>query len=173
MRLLILISCLFFASCGSDISSPKHSDGKAYKDALISAIESADKITVTEHSSKLDLLDDPNSIQSVAEDIEYQVVSLDGASKKKFSALMHDMNEKTQNSFPGCIFQAHHTVRFFSGERVTSTMRICFECGQVQWDGASRVPPRALYSALSDFILSVGFKPKQDWRARARIAKAK
>jgi hypothetical protein len=143
------------------------SSGKLYKKDLINAISEADRIVISEHSDSGDFHDSEKDEMGQELSYVYRQVQLDAKLKAAFLALTQGLDETTQGAFAACVFEPHHTIKFYSGSRLKSTMVICFACGQVEWDGSSRTPPWSLYSGLEAIVGSAGFTPKQNWVARA------
>lgn len=146
-------------------------DGRIYRDSLVAALESADRVVITEHSDPWDLgsaknrdLADPN--------VEYRRVVLDADQRAFFRKTMMTMNPATQDWASACMPVVHHTVRFEQAGRVSGTLRICFQCSQVFWDGAEVSPPNAIYRALEAVVKNVGLEPEREWRRLAWEAKS-
>jgi hypothetical protein len=147
----------------------KHADdGRRYKEALVKAIKVSDRIVVTEHSDRSDY---PTSEQMQKElpQVEYGRVELDGPARAKFLQNAEAMDGTTKTDFNKCFFFPHHTVRFYSGSKLKSTMKICFKCSDIVWDGARLVPPIGLWTAITPLIKDAGFHTERDeevWVAR-------
>lgn len=139
-------------------------DGKLYKEALIKAIKEADRIVVTEHSDRMDFPREEVNRQDLPQ-YEYGKVELDPPARAKFLRNVEALNPVTQDVFASCIFVPHHSVAFYSGSTLNSTMRVCFHCGDIDWDGSKRVYPKAIWSAISSLIKDVGFHEERDWTA--------
>lgn len=165
----VLLFLITFASgCGSDDPATA-GDGHEYKLALIKTIEAADRIVVTEHSSPYDW-EQPNEAAQLP-DIVYGTVEVPERARRRFLQNAYDLDETTQTLLPACITVVHHTIRFYRGNQLLSTMKICFKCGQVDWDGSSRLNPWGLIGTLSQFISRAGLTPRRDWKALARQAR--
>jgi hypothetical protein len=145
-------------------------DGAKYRDALSALISRADVIVVTEHSFELDLYDMDANKSLIPTDIVYGTRAMSPAQKSGFGSAIGKLDPKTQDAFPACIFEPHHTFRFYLKKKLISTLEVCFKCGQVEWDGInSRVaPPWSLYFGLAQAVKSVGFQPERDWTALAK-----
>ena len=147
---------------------PQPNGGREYRDALSAMIRGSDRIIVTEHSWAYDLLE-PNSMASlIPEEIVYGTRDLSPAQKAMFLNSIERLDPTTQDSFPGCVAEVHHTIRFFAHGSLVSRMDICFHCGQVDWDGTTATPPWSLYSALSFVVKQIGFEPERDWTELAK-----
>lgn len=142
-------------------------DGREYITELSDAIQRADRIVVTEHSSQFDAYDVTSGKSLVPEEIVYGTRQLSSQQKALFLSTVEQLDPKTQDAFPACIFESHHTVMFYAGGKLESTMDICFQCGQVKWSATRTTPPWSLYSGLAAFIEGIGFQPERDWAALA------
>ena len=96
-----------------------------------------------------------------------QGVVLTEAQIEMFLATMEALDAKTQTGFSACIIEPHHTIAFFAGSKLTSTMHICFKCNQVSWDATTATPPEGLYEGLRIFIKAIGMQPSRDWKLLA------
>ena len=143
-------------------------EGRAYLDALINLIQKTDQIIVTEHSNEFDAFDAENGKSLIPGEVIYKTVNLNLQQKDSFLSKIRNLPPKTQDVFSACDFEPHHTVRFYTAGKLTSTMEICFVCGDVQWDTAPSTPPFSLLSGLGDFISGIGLSPERDWAALAK-----
>jgi hypothetical protein len=143
-------------------------DGRNYRDSLLAAIDRADQIVVTEHSSPWDAFDIKTHRSRIEGEYEYGRVTLTDAQKAEFRETIGAVSVATQSWASACIPEFHHTVRFFEGGALKSTLQICFQCSQVEWDAIQGVsPPGAIYDTLEKAISSVGLNPKRDWKRLA------
>ena len=143
-------------------------EGRAYITELSNMIRGSDRIVVTEHSFQDDAYDADSGKSLIPNDVIYGTRQLTSQQRELFLSTINQLDPKTQDAFPACIFEPHHTIRFYAGDKLKSTMDICFQCGQVEWDATSTTPPWSLYSGLATFIKDVGFQPERDWAALAR-----
>jgi len=139
--------------------------GGRYLLDLLATIRKADKITVTEHSDRVDYVILYHTEDGYQEKI-YQVLQLTPQDKEDWIDLLGTLESKTQEAFPACIFEPHHRIAFYSNGKLFSTMEVCLQCGQVEWDGTSQTPPWSLHNGMRQFISRIGMPPKDDWRAK-------
>jgi len=139
-------------------------DGKRYKEALAKAIRTSDRIVVTEHSDRFDF-PMPEVNRKDLPQFEYGRVELSESAKAKFLKDVEAMDAKTQDIFPDCIFVPHHTIKFYSGSTLKSTMDICFHCHEIEWDGSKDIRSKGLWSAITPLIKDAGFHAERDWAA--------
>jgi hypothetical protein len=160
-RTAIFLAAFLIAGC-------EQGGGREYREALSAMVRNSDRIIVTEHSSSNDALD-PKSLESlIPEDIVYGTRELSPAQKKMFLDTIERLDPKTQDEFLGCATEVHHTVSFFAHGKLMSTMGICFQCGEVLWDGTKATPPWSLYAALASVVTQIGLEPKRDWAELAK-----
>jgi hypothetical protein len=145
-------------------------DGRIYRDSLVKALDTAERVVIVEHSDPWDL--GPSQVDdSSPAPVEYRRVELDSAQRAFFRKTLLKMNPATQNWASACMPVVHHTVRFETAGRVSGTLRICFQCSQVFWDGARVHPPEAIYGALKAVVQNAGLEPERDWGTLAREAR--
>lgn len=145
-------------------------DGRMYINALAEALQESDRIVVTEHSNVDDILDPETQPQRPIEyiPIVYATHELTPSDRAVFLNSVKSMPAKTQDSEPACIFEPHHTISFYRGKTQTSSMRICFQCGQVEWDGTTKSRPRSLVPALKTLLANWGMQAERDWHTLAK-----
>lgn len=142
-------------------------EGQRYIQALVSAIDSADRIVVTEHSFDYDAYDVESQRSLLDQPVVYATKELSQEQVAAFRSSLSALDPATQDAFAACIFEPHHTVTFYRSGQPQSDMRICFECAQVEWEATSVAPPWSLYGGLREFVSSIGLQPDRDWRELA------
>ena len=171
LLVLVICGCAPKPSPGSALSQSTKDidqDGQAYLGALAEIIQRSDRISVTEHSYEYDAYDTEAGRSLIPDEVVYGTRELDASQEGLFLSTIQALDPKTQDAFAACIFEPHHTVRFYTAGKLTSTMKICFECGQVEWDATKTTPPWSLPSGLATFINGIGFSPDRDWAALAK-----
>lgn len=166
--LILAFGSLLFGSSRPAVagaSRERTNEGDRYREAVIDAIQASDRIVVTEHS---DCTDFPREIASrnEAPRYEYGRVELTPPVRAGFLRSVMAMDSTTQSSFATCLFAPHHTIEFYGGGKLQSTMQICFQCADIEWDATRRIAsPLGMFSALQPLIKVVGFQEKRDWKA--------
>ena len=143
-------------------------DGAIYKTAMADLIRQSDRIVASEHSDEFDLYDVEAEKSELDKQLVYGEQELSDQQKAFFLATIESLDPKTQDAFPACVPAVHHSFRFYSRGALVDTVDICFECGQVLWEGTSAYPPWSLSSGLAKIVTRVGFSPERDWPAVAR-----
>jgi hypothetical protein len=145
-------------------------EGGLYIAELAKEVQQSDRIVVTEHSNVDDMLDPETQPQRPAAYIPviYATRELSDSQRKNFLDSIQKIEPRTQDAEPACIFEPHHTITFFREGKQTSAMRICFQCGQVQWDGTRNQRPWALAPTLKATISGLGMEAERDWRTLAK-----
>ncbi len=186
-RVLALMVLLLSASCSNRDADhrdpqdglrternevPDSGEGRLYIDTLAKTIEKSDRIVVTEHSTVDDVLDELTQPQRPKDysPIVFTTHELSPHERSDFLAAVRNMPARTQDAEPACIFEPHHTITFFHANKQTSAMRVCFQCGQVEWDGSTKMRPWSLVPTLGTLISGFGMKEERDWRALAKAA---
>ena len=145
-------------------------EGRLYIAELAEAIEKADRIVVTEHSIDDDILDVETQQQRPASYVPviYVTKELTPTQRANFLDSVRSMPPKTQDAFTACIFEPHHTITFYHAGKPTSAINVCFQCGDIQWDGSRKTQPWSLVPTLGKLITSLGMQEERDWRALAQ-----
>ena len=168
--LLLLAPAWLRAGPMEDFQREYGNDGVRYKKALVEAIKTSDRIVVTEHSDRNDFpVSDRN--RTDLPQFEYGRVELDGPAKAKFLKNAETIDGKTKTTATSCIFVPHHTVRFYSGVALKSTMQICFYCGAIDWDATRLAPPHGLWTAILPLIEDAGFQTNPEPEYWAQLLK--
>ena len=144
------------------------SEGREYRDTLVETIRHANQIIVTEHSDLFAAYRRANRKFPTPAEVVYGTRKLSDEQKQLFLSTVEALDPGTQVVYPLCIFEPHHTIRFYVDDKVVSTMFICFKCNQVEWTRTGLRPPESLYSGLAAVIKEIGLSPKRDWEALAR-----
>ena len=154
------------------LSACSRTGSSAYLTALEEAIRSADRIVITEHSSPFDTYDAGSGKPLATSELVYRTVELSNSQRSQFLSLVEGLDPKEQDALPACIFEGHHTIRFYAGAKLVSSLQVCFGCGQVEWPVTNATPPWSLVPGLEKVIRNAGLLPKRDWAelARAQLA---
>jgi uncharacterized protein with PIN domain len=160
--LMGLFALLLLCSC---------QQGELYKRDLLNTIKSSDTIIVTEHSDFIDFYDEKLTEQKEYIEKVYEKLELNALQRKLFFEHIQRVKNKTQDEFPACEPEIHHTIQFYRKGVLFSTLKICFECGQIEWDGSKYDPPLDIYNGLESFVKSIGLHPERDWEKLAKLSK--
>ncbi len=136
----------------------------------VSAIASADRIVVSEHSSGWETIKPGSERLEALPQRLYGEVEFDSPAKAWLLDLATAMPDKSLTAFAACVPEYHHTIVFYAHGEPQSTMSICFQCGQVTWDASDDVPPEALIGRLKSVVARAGFRPERDWDAVVRAS---
>lgn len=147
--------------------NPPNAEGQPMLDDLARAARDADRIVVVEHSYRHDTHEGINSDTPPAER-RYREAVLTGADKQPFLATLEGIDPYVSGWATACVFVPHHRFEFYKGDTRTHTLEVCFQCNQLEWDGAKHPVSQAFYAGLAPFIQSLGMQPERDWQALAR-----
>jgi hypothetical protein len=170
-------AAVFFMFCFASMQAPAYavsdnaSEGIEFQRSLLAAIEHADRIIIREHSDPMDFYVGGETLPTAPEKT-YARKELSGSQKLRFASLVRAMSPVTQEAFPACIPEYHHTIGFVDKTRRTRTMKICFRCGQLEFEGTRTSPPGNIYKVLGIFVHEIGMMPKRDWEKLARTTAA-
>ena len=142
--------------------------GAQYRSQLAEMIRRSERIVVTEHSYPFDAYDTKAGKSLIPDEVVYGTRELSGREVDFFLDTVNGLDPSTQDAFAACIFEPHHTIRFYTAAESVSTMKICFKCWQVEWDGTELAPPWALYTGLAAVVKEAGFSPERDWASLAQ-----
>ncbi|SFK34729.1 hypothetical protein [Lysobacter sp. cf310] len=149
------------------MSTRTDSSGLEYRNQLAEAIRQSDRIVLTEHSYPYDAYDSQAGKSLIPDEVVYATRELSGDQSDAFLSTVQGLDPQTQDAFAACIFEPHHTLRFYAGGELVSTMEICFKCAQVKWDATDLAPPWSLLSGLATVVQGAGFSPERDWAGLA------
>lgn len=141
-------------------------DASAYRQLLVDALRSADRIVVTEHSNRYDL-DDPDSEEFIGPYFVYASHTLSDEERVQLVKAVENVDPEFSLA-PMCLFSPHHAIEFYVGTRRESRMEICFSCGDLIWDAVYAKYPRALLGVFDSLMKESGLTPEQNWRRKAR-----
>lgn len=144
------------------------SSGAEYRNQLAEMIRRSERIVVTEHSYAFDAYDSKAGKSLIPDEVVYGTHELSGGQADFFLDTVNGLDPRTQDAVTACIFEPHHTIRFYAADESVSTMKICFKCAQVEWDGSELDPPWALCTGLAAVVKAAGFSPERDWQALAQ-----
>jgi hypothetical protein len=157
------------ASASASIDNPS---GGLYLKDLAAAIDNADRVVLTEHSIAYDVLDAQTQPQLPVGYMPVTYVSRELTPRERadFAAVIRLVPPATQDAFTACIFEPHHSITFYRGGKQTSEMKICLQCGEIEWAGSHNTQPWALVPTLNKILEQAGMRKDRDWWA---LAKAK
>lgn len=161
-RLLTLLLFGFLSSF-----SHAKEDGQLYQEALLAAIDAADRIEVIEHSDKMDFKGGAGGAPDKVPFLIYRQLTLTPDQTQAFRKDVAAMAVKTQDAFPLCIFVPHHTIRFYSKNQLQSELQICFQCSMTSWPATDKTNPWSLIPTLKKMIERVGLDSERDWKKLA------
>ena len=172
VSVLPMLLCTLLASCGREVavSDPEVRGGGEYISALAALVRNSSRVVVTEHSSEFDLFDIETGKSGLKEPLVYATRVFSEPERKFFYSTIEGLDPKTQDAFPACVPEVHHTFYFYSGTNLIETIPVCFSCGQVLWSNAGATPPWSLYAGLAKVVESVGLSPERNWDDVARDA---
>ena len=147
--------------------NPPNSDGKPFLDDLSRATREADRVVLIEHSYIYDNTDVDIHSKFLPER-KYKEVVLAGAEKDRFLSAVGAIDPYMSMYASACISEPHHRFEFYRNGKRMNTLEVCFQCGQLEWDGTSKGEPKTFYQGLAKFVKSVGLQPDQDWHALAK-----
>lgn len=148
-------------------TDPRVQAANTYKQTLESAIMNADKIVIEEHSNKNDFAAVVNN-PADAPKYTYARRELSPQQKEMLLDSVRRMNPAPRTMFTNCLFVPHHSIRFYSGGQLQSVMKLCYQCGETQWNGSSEREPEALLNTLTPTVRAVGLHPYRDWVSLAQ-----
>lgn len=177
-KTLTLLFALFIVACTKppaatrdELDTRSHDgEGQLFIAELAAAIRSADRIVVSEHSIGYDVLDEKTQPELPVnyKPIIYANQELTLTQRAAFLNSVTRLAPGPVASEPACIFEPHHTIAFYRAGQQTSAMDICFQCGQLEWNGTTGMRPQSLVPSLGKLVTSLGMHEKRDWYALAK-----
>ena len=179
MFLAVGATSLLISSCASEpITEPTpdapkivaindKDNPKQYNKDLADVIEKADKIVIKEHSSKFDFFGVGLGVES-APTYTYARKELSPGEKILFLEGVRNLRGKKKTDFTLCIFVPHHTIDFYEGGQLKSSMKICYKCNDIEWNGTKYETSGDVFKALTPAISRAGMQTHRDWDALAK-----
>ena len=177
--LMVVSSCLWLSACvyapphGSRPDRPFHENkniqnleaAKFNKEFALAVIE-ADSIVVTEHSHPSDL---DNSLLATRVDIPkyiYKQKKLNFNERTTFVKDVQKLKGRVRST-TRCIFVPHHSIELYKGGKPTSVMEICYDCGEIKWNGSQVKASGDMFDAVTPLLKRSGMKVHRDWHSIA------
>ncbi len=167
----LLLSVTLGPSCSSQTStSERNQKARAtrFKSDLIAAVSKAHRIDVVEHSWRYDFHDGRGELINDPPQIVYKRTELTPEQKGRFHVVLEQMAESPQTMFSACVFEPHHSIELISDNGSKSVIRICFKCGDTEWDGSDGTAPELFQKVVQKFITPLGFQVSRDWEELAK-----
>jgi len=139
-------------------------EAKKFKAELLAAISGAHRINVIEHSWRYDFFDENGELVEDPPHIEYERKELTPELRTGFQAVFERMPGIPETAFSLCMFEPHHAIEFIDEEGSKSCIRICFKCGDTEWDGRAVVPPEEFHEVFRSLIEPLGFQAHREWQ---------
>ncbi len=139
--------------------------GDEFLARFVEAVRDSDRIVVTSHHNEYDVYDELSG-KYVGEHIVVATRELDAAARAAFLAKLATL-DPVSDPPPGCLFSPHHAIEFHDGGKHVSTVEICFTCGDLYWDAANLIHPRALLTELYALAGKLGLEPGREWASTA------
>jgi hypothetical protein len=169
-------AALWMSSCASSpstfqtpvINISTNEEAEKYKLALVEAIQSSDKIVIREQSNKIDffeLIPDLNN----APQYTYALKELNTGEKILFLASARNLKGGARTMKTDCLFVAHHTIEFYEGGILKSSMEVCYKCSDVKWSASEYDAPQDIFQALTPVITSAGMQTHRPWDEMAKL----
>lgn len=163
---LACLSLLVLNQCQTREIHETH--GPIFRETLVQTLRKATAVRIEEHSSPYDV--EGRKWSDAGADRVYGSVKLDEKARISFLKQVEFMNPASVGGYAMCLPEFHHTVRFYEDERLISTMKVCFECGIINWDACRLKCPDDFFKVLDPVVTEAGLHPKRDWKALAKGA---
>lgn len=144
-----------------------NADALKYNQALVSAIQSADKIVIKEHSDKVDFFGViPEG--SSAPQYTYARKELNTGDKILFLEAAKELKGIENKGHSLCLFSPHHSIDFYEQGQLKSSMKVCYKCNEIKWNGTSYKTPQDVFQAVTPAIKRAGMYTDRGWDALAK-----
>lgn len=135
--------------------------GTAYAQYLVSMIVRAERIVISEHSDAYDGVTGKGPAKPIVDYTEHTLTK--NQSDLLLGAVL-EMDPSAHGAPPVGQFKSRHTMRFYVDGKLLSTMELCFDCGQIRWQGGLDAPyPDAMVATLKKAIRNFGLTTDRDW----------
>lgn len=144
-----------------------NNNGAKFKQDLERTIANSDRIVVLQHSHASDFKGIVAS-SSKAPYYSYGSRVLSTGAKADFLSRVSHLS--AYNSRPSNReFEPHHTIKFYSGGRLKSTMLVSFGINEVRWNGSKHVASQDIMRAIGPVVSNAGYRTSRDWNGLAKI----
>ena len=179
MFLAVGATSLLISSCASEpitvptpgdtkvIPEVVKSDPKLFNSALAEAIEKSDKIVIKEHSHKVDFFGTPAE-EANPPTYTYARKELTPGEKILFLENVRNLKGEEVTEHTLCMFVPHHTIDFYEGGQLKNSMKVCYKCNEVKWNGTAHDASKDVFKALSPAISRAGMHTHRAWDALAK-----
>lgn len=170
---ILLNSCASSPDAGGnpgDLAMKKiqaDTEAKKYNLVLLDAIQDSDRIVIREHSDRVDFFG-MNPVPQTLPEYTYVLKELSIGEKILFQDDIMALRGVAKQRVTNSIFTPHHTIEFYEQGSLRSTMKICFGCPAIRWDGTDRKESEDVYRALTTVILRAGMQPNGAWDVMAK-----
>jgi hypothetical protein len=170
---MLLLGALTFIGCRHEpfgVSSvlSLSTEAKKFKADLLAAISGASRIHVVEHSWRYDFFDDKGDLVEDPPHLEYKRIELTPAQRTTYETAFAEMPDTPKTVFSPCMFEPHHTIELVNEGGSKSFIKVCFKCGDTEWDGRSVVPPDDFQEVFRSLIEPSGFQANREWVGLAK-----
>lgn len=141
-------------------------DAAVFRETLLQTLRKATAVKIEEHSSPLDFPD--RKWSDSGPETHYGDATLSPEARSSFLKRVEALNPVSYSGYAACLPEFHHTIRFYEGDRLISTMKICFECEIINWDACRLKCPDDFFKVLDLIVTEAGLHPKRDWKALAK-----
>ena len=156
---LVVVVLISFGIMWSLIVKPLRR-GWTLQHDLLKALDEASQVRVIEHSSPYD----GGSYSSNYSETTFSTLALDDEQKKALRNALNLSLDYSGTIMMMCIFEEHHRIDIIKKDGSTTTLHICFHCGEIMIDDkGQRIMPLGWPSSLSQFISSLGLHPDGPW----------
>ncbi len=179
LSLAVGSATLLVSSCASepiDVPAPRagevtgsegnNGDALKYNQALVEAIQNADKIVIKEHSNQVDFFGTIPDY-SAAPQYTYARKVLSPGEKILFLEGAKKLKGDKSRGLTNCLFAPHHRIDFYELGQLKSSMKVCYKCNEIKWNGTSYQPSEDVFDAVTPAINRAGMKANRDWDALA------
>lgn len=164
----LALFAVFIYSCASSpaVDLLKREGAKFNRD-LTEAVRSADKIMIVEYSHSSDF-NELNIDPTKAPSYTYSRKTLTSEDREYFAQQVNQLSNAKREVYAKCAFVPHHTIYFYQNGKPTSSMKICFKCGDIKWEnGSKHIESKDLFKALNAVVKRAGLSPDADWKKKA------
>lgn len=139
--------------------------GTPFAQAFAGMIVRSDRVVISEQSDPFDGTAGSKAPKPVA---VYDERELSKGQKDMLLEAILSMEPAAHGAPSVALFKARHTIRFYQEGKLLSAMDLCFECGQIRWQGGLAAPyPDAMLPTLKKVLRNVGLTTDRDWDQHA------
>jgi len=149
-----------------EIKAAQNLDAAKFNKEFALAVTEADVVVVREHSHSSDLNSSLVARNKISE-YTYIKKELNFNERMTFVKEVNALKGRARNITTDCLFVPHHSVELYKNGNLSSVMEICYNCGEIKWNGSKLKASGDMFDAVTPLLKRSGMKVHRDWHSKA------